>query len=109
MPRKEKTPIKNILYINSVKVKLFLYVGVAMITSLTSDLSHHTDSTQGGFLGINQVTDVIIILNFLLQGLIAWRAFIDGSVFQEQEEMDREYYSRTKSRRKKKRKPTIKK
>jgi len=88
MQRKE--PIKSIIKISSVKVKLFLYVGVAMITSLTSDLSHHTDSTQGGFCGINQVTDVIIILNFILQGLIAWRAFIDGSVLQEEQDLNRE-------------------
>jgi hypothetical protein len=99
MPIQRKEPIKSSIKISSVKVKLFLYVGVAMITSLTSDLSHHTDSTQGGFLGINQVTDVIIVLNFILQGLIAWRAFIDGSVLQEEQDLTKELeYSRTKRR-----------
>jgi hypothetical protein len=95
MEKEKKVITRSIVSINSVKIKLLLYVGVAMITSLISDLSHHTDSIQGGFRGINEVRIVIIALNVLLQGLIAWRAFIDGSVFQEQEFLNKDYYEKT--------------
>lgn len=95
MKNKEKTIVRSIVSISSVKIKLLLYVSVAMITSLISDLSHHTDSIQGGFRGINEVRIVIIVLNVLLQGLIAWRAFIDGSVYQEQEFLNNDYYQKT--------------
>lgn len=91
MAKKKRNGLFPVVSINSVHVKLFLYVGVAVITSLIADLSVHTDSAAGGFHGINEVRATIIVLNFLLQGLIAWRAFIDGSVYQYQEELDESY------------------
>jgi hypothetical protein len=105
MAIKRKEPVRSVVSISSVKVKLCLYASVAMITSLISDLSHHTDSADGGFHGINEVRATIIFLNVILQGVIAWRAFIDGSVLQEQQDLNRDYQEKTRP---KKRKPRIK-
>jgi hypothetical protein len=97
--------IKNpntLLPINSINVKLFLYVGVAVLTSLVSELYHHADSQGGGFNGINEVQYTIIFVNLILQALIAWRAFIDGSVYQYQEALDKEYIEEHKPKKNKK-------
>ena len=109
----ENLEIKNnykpniIIGINSIRVKLFLYVGVAIISSMIADLSHYT-CKDSGWNDITPVHWFVILMNFVLQGLIAWRAFIDGSVYQEQEILDKEYTLQHKVRRVKKRKPRIK-
>ena len=53
----------------------FLYISIASLTALMSDLS--------GFKQFNEISPVIyaqIIINFFLQGFIAWRAFIDQTI-----------------------------
>jgi hypothetical protein len=54
--------------------RLGIYISIASLTSLMKDLSQFQSFDQ-----ISAVTFVLIIINFLLQGLIAWRAYIDGS------------------------------
>ena len=64
-------------------VKLCLYISVASLSSLLSDLSHYTCSHD--HIGdISTVRWMTIALNFIVQGLIAWRAFIDGTVEREE-------------------------
>lgn len=65
----------------------FLYISIASLTALMSDLS--------GFKQFNEISQVglaIIIINFILQGFIAWRAYIDQSLTdarkEEQEKFD---------------------
>jgi hypothetical protein len=56
-------------------LKGFLYISIASLTALMSDLS--------GFKQFNEITQVglaIIVINFILQGFIAWRAYIDQSL-----------------------------
>ena len=54
--------------------RLMIYIFIASLTSLMKDFSQFQSFDQ-----ISSVTWVLIIINFLLQGLIAWRAYIDGS------------------------------
>lgn len=52
-----------------------LYILIASFTALMSDLAGF--KTLGE---ISTVGSIIILLNFILQGLIAWRAFLDQSI-----------------------------
>jgi len=61
---------------NNYYVKLFLYVIVASLTSLLSDL-HDIKCQKSGEYQTSPVNVSIIVLNVVLQGCIAWRAFID--------------------------------
>lgn len=54
--------------------RLGIYILIASLTSLMKDLSQFQTFDQ-----ISAVTFVLILINFILQGLIAWRAYIDGS------------------------------
>ena len=54
--------------------RLFIYISIASLTSLMKDLSQFQNFDQ-----ISYITWSLITINFLLQGLIAWRAYIDGS------------------------------
>lgn len=60
---------------NCVTVKAMLYIGIASLTTLIADLGDFKS-----FADINQVKAAIIGINFVLQGLIAWRAFLDQSI-----------------------------
>lgn len=63
----------------------FLYIGIASLTALMSDLS--------GFKNFSEITQVgiaIIIINFILQGFIAWRAFIDQTISEIKPKEDQE-------------------
>jgi len=71
--------LKEYPYISGVPAKLFLYISIASLSSLLSDLSHYTCS-HDHWSDISPIRWVTIILNFIVQALIAWRAFIDGSV-----------------------------
>ena len=55
-------------------MRLFIYVAIASLTSLMNDFSKYQSLDE-----IGQITWIMIYLNFFLQGLIAWRAYIDGS------------------------------
>jgi low affinity Fe/Cu permease len=54
--------------------RLMIYISIASLTALMKDFSQYQTFDQ-----ITPVTWVLIIINFLLQGLVAWRAYIDGS------------------------------
>ena len=71
--------LKEYRYISGVPAKLFLYISIASLSSLLSDLSHYTCS-HDHWSDISPIRWVTIFLNFFVQALIAWRAFIDGSV-----------------------------
>jgi hypothetical protein len=61
--------------IKKIFLRGFLYISIASLTALMSDLS--------GFKQFNEISPVIyaqIIINFFLQGFIAWRAFIDQTI-----------------------------
>jgi len=68
-------------FTNCRNAKLFLYIATASLASLTADLNHyiHPSAPSSTVPYYTFVTWVIIILNFVLQGLVAWRAFIDDS------------------------------
>lgn len=55
-------------------MRLFIYVAIASLTSLMNDFSKYQSLDE-----IGQITWIMIYINFALQGLIAWRAYIDGS------------------------------
>jgi hypothetical protein len=54
--------------------RLLIYISIASLTSLMKDLSQFQTFDQ-----VSAVTWALILINFFLQGLIAWRAYIDGS------------------------------
>jgi len=68
-------------FINCRNTKLILYVVTASLASLTADLNHyiHPSAPSSTVPYYSLVTWIIIVLNFVLQGLVAWRAFIDDS------------------------------
>lgn len=53
----------------------FLYISIASLTALMSDLSGYKLFSE-----IGPVQTAIIIINFFLQGFISWRAFLDQSI-----------------------------
>lgn len=59
-------------------VKLFLYISIATLTSLMSDLRHHL-CFKSGEISLTTGQSLAVIFNLSLQGLIAWRAFLDDS------------------------------
>lgn len=60
---------------NCVSVKAFIYVAIAVLTSFIADLSNHKTFSEFSDIGLT-----IILINSLLQGLIAYRAYLDQSV-----------------------------
>jgi len=68
-------------------VKLSLYILVASLSSLLSDFSHYSDDVH--ISDISALRWLTILINAIVQGLIAWRAFIDGS-FQRMEEEEKQ-------------------
>lgn len=55
--------------------RAMLYILIASFTALLADLS--------GFKSFSEISAVgatVILINFLLQGLIAWRAYLDQSI-----------------------------
>jgi hypothetical protein len=65
-------------WLDGYRTKLFLYVITASLTALLADLQHYVCHGSGVF-HINPFQTIIVVINFILQGLIAWRAFIDDS------------------------------
>ena len=57
------------------------------MTALLADLQHYVCHFSGEVhLTWSQIT--VVIINFVLQGLIAWRAFIDDSAEKKSKEVD---------------------
>lgn len=71
-------------FFNNVYGKLVLYILAASLTSLGNDLGHYT-CHDSGWRDITSVHWTTIIINLIVQGLIAWRAFIDGSAEKQKE------------------------
>jgi hypothetical protein len=70
---------------SSVRVKLMLAIAAASLTSLTSELSRYTCS-HNTWKDITPIHWVTIVLGTIVQGVIAWRAFIDGSAQKQKEQ-----------------------
>lgn len=70
--------------LNCVGLKAFLYVSIASLTTLIADLSAHKSFSEFTDVGI-----AIIAINFALQGLIAWRAYLDQSVGRDRAEKEK--------------------
>lgn len=68
-------------------VKLFLYVFIASLTALLADLQRHI-CLKNGELHFTWGQFLILIINFTLQGLVAWRAYMDNSFNSEEKESD---------------------
>jgi hypothetical protein len=66
--------INNIMK-NNALLRAILYFFIAALPALITDLGQYK-----AFGEISQVTAVIMAINFLLQGLIAVRAFMDQSI-----------------------------
>ena len=61
--------------LSKTNTRAMLYILIASFTALMSDLA--------GFKAFSEISAIgylIIAINFLLQGLIAWRAFLDQSI-----------------------------
>ena len=71
---------------SSVKAKLMLAVSAAALTSLVGELSRYT-CDHYTWSDITPIHWVTIILGSIVQGVIAWRAFIDGSAQKQREEL----------------------
>ena len=56
-------------------IRAMLYVAIAALAALMADLAG-----LQSFSELNAVGAVIIAINFTLQGLIAWRAFLDQTL-----------------------------
>lgn len=57
------------------EIRAFLYISIASLTAVMGDL--------GGYQSFSQISPIqyaILVLNFILQGFIAWRAFLDQSI-----------------------------
>ena len=74
-------------YFLGMYAKLLIYVGISTLSTLANDLSHYT-CHDSGFKDITVVHWCTIILNVVVQGLIAWRAYIDGSAEKYKEFVD---------------------
>lgn len=70
-------------------LKLFLYVSAAIIGAIVADLQHHVCLIHN-LIDITPVKLLTGGLNAILQGLIAWRAFIDDSHAKDTEEEEHE-------------------
>jgi len=62
-------------------IRAALYFFIAAIPTLITDISQFKSFSE-----ISQIGLVVIVANFLLQGLIAVRAFIDQSISRTQKE-----------------------
>jgi hypothetical protein len=63
-------------------IKLWLYIATAALATLLADLQHISDQCQlpGHDFHLKPVFYISSVVNFVLQGLIAWRAFLDNSI-----------------------------
>lgn len=61
--------------LSKTNTRAMLYILIASFTALLSDIA--------GFKSFSEISSVgfaVIAINFLLQGLIAWRAYLDQSI-----------------------------
>ena len=60
---------------DSVKARWLLYLSIAILTSVYTGVSEYKDFNE-----ISNIDGFKIVLLSIIQGLIAWRAFIDQSI-----------------------------
>ena len=89
MVKREKKTTEVPFY-SSVQAKLILAITAATLTSLTSDLSRYT-CTHYSWSDITPIHWITIVLGSIIQGVIAWRAFVDGSVQKQKEQIFGDY------------------
>ena len=77
--------IKRGFRIKKAALRGVLYISIASLTALISDLSGFKNFSE-----ISQVGLAIIIINFILQGFIAWRAFIDQTMSEIRQKEDKD-------------------
>jgi len=77
--------IKRRFRIKKAVLRGVLYISIASLTALISDLSGFKNFSE-----ISQVGLTIIIINFILQGFIAWRAFIDQTMSEIRQKEDKD-------------------
>jgi hypothetical protein len=82
---KKQKPIEVPFY-SSVTAKLILAVLAASLTSFTSELSRYT-CEHYTWKDITPIHWTTIILGSVVQAVIAWRAFIDGSAQKQREQL----------------------
>lgn len=68
-------------------IKLFLYVFIASLTALLADLQHHI-CARSGELHFTSGQLLVLVINFTLQGLVAWRAYMDDSSDKDEKKSD---------------------
>jgi hypothetical protein len=81
-----KKQVIEVPFYSSVKAKLILAVSAAALTSLTSELSRYT-CEHYTWKDITPIHWTTIILGSIVQAVIAWRAFIDGSAQKQREQL----------------------
>jgi hypothetical protein len=86
MVKRIKKQIAAVPFYSSVKAKLILAVAAAALTSLTSELSRYT-CEHYTWKDITQIHWTTIVLGSIVQAVIAWRAFIDGSAQKQREQI----------------------
>jgi hypothetical protein len=72
---------------------LFLYIATASLTCLLADLQHLNDLHKLSLLAnleykMSAMHWIIVVINFVLQGFIAWRAFIDDATEKDEKKCD---------------------
>jgi hypothetical protein len=78
-------------FLSSPTTKLALYITTASLASLLADLNNYLHATTT--VAVDHATSIkwsIIGINFVLQGLIAWRAFIDDASIHTEEDKKKE-------------------
>lgn len=92
MVKRIKKQIAEAPFYSSVKAKLILAIAAAALTSLTSELSRYT-CDHYAWRDITQIHWATIILGSIVQAVIAWRAFIDGSAQKQREQLQNPTHS----------------
>ena len=92
MVKRTKKQVNVVPFYSSVKAKLILAIAAASLTSLTSELSRYT-CDHYTWKSITPIHWTTIILGSIVQAVIAWRAFIDGSAQKQREQLLKTTYS----------------
>lgn len=94
MVKRVRKQITSAPFYSSVKAKLILAVAAAALTSLTSELSRYT-CDHYTWSDITPIHWTTIVLGSIVQAVIAWRAFIDGSAQKQREQLLKPTHSNT--------------
>lgn len=67
--------LKKLFCSKATTTRCMLYISIASLTALIGDISQYQNFSE-----ISSIKLLVIAINVLLQGLIAWRAYIDTSL-----------------------------